>query len=419
MQCTSLPTTRTAAERPIIYMGRVEELLIDPPWGVLLIVRVSRRTIRALQFTFPTTSVWTRLNLMAAALTSSVTPTAPHWTCFIYFLHLFLTQLIPRNNLAMSSLLNSTFPGYYDATAEASCSRGRDVSEQPSVTHGSDTEPDAWMTDATLVEDTSEDYEDAAFATAGKGKERAMLPLIPVQSHRITQKETLAPVSIRPRRSAPDSNGICEVILSAVGTVDEKMVHFSIPPQAELPCMKQKTLKPLIRPAPNYNLPSLKYTIDLRDRCAKPIPAVVEAIAHRKAVIDGITEKIERALVEQKRDAFELSCLTCRKEGLHCTAKVIRDRQLPCTACARTEVPCRWAAQESGLARKRKGGDLYYLLPLQVADSDITVPFDVQDDSTQQVSEVEGLGRRPVKRRRLSPVASLADRTKKGRRSPI
>ena len=136
---------------------------------------------------------------------------------------------------------------------------------------------------------------------------------------------------------------------------DEKIAHFSALLEPEFPVVRAKTLKPLIRPAPNYNLPALNYTVDLRDKSAEPVRAVVEAVAHRRAVIEGIPASLKRAHAEQKRELFEQSCLTCRKEGLRRIAKVMRDRQLPCAACIRTETPCRWAEKEEPCGRKRKG----------------------------------------------------------------
>ncbi|KAI0093748.1 hypothetical protein BDY19DRAFT_918680 [Irpex rosettiformis] len=293
---------------------------------------------------------------------------------------------------------------YLDSDSEPSSSKARDVSEQPSTfTNDSDADQDAWMTDDTLVEDTSEDYDDDVNSvTIGKGKGRASsTPVLSQSQSTQLHNKTFVPCSTQLHRSIIDAEGICEITLLGSDSLEEKATHFAMFLDPEFPSMKEKTLKPLFRPASNYNLPSLNYFIDLQDKSVKPIPAVIKAVEHRKAVVEDLTTGLKRTRAERKRELFEQSCLTCRKEGLHCIGKVIRDRQLPCAACVRTGVSCRWATKEECRGKKRK------------------VPFDMPDDEDLLERESGKSDKRPVKKHRASPQASLTEQGKKSRRSPI
>ncbi|KAI0693317.1 hypothetical protein BC835DRAFT_1415954 [Cytidiella melzeri] len=254
-----------------------------------------------------------------------------------------------------------------------------------------DTDPDSCMTDTTLVEDTSDEYDDDSdFAPTRKEKLRAVCSPITPFYH-----EVLSTWEIR--RGSPDIYGIREVTFPKLARAKEKSASFEAFPTPRIPDMKVKedTLPSLIRPRPNYVLPSLVYTIECPEKREKPEEAVIKAVEfRRKACFDAHKDLAD---ADQKLASLRGSCLTCRKEGLSCNAKRMRQRHVSCAACVKTGCICRWAAEEGTCGQKR------------------TVPFDISEDEEDFETEAED-AYRPLKKPRLSESSPTPAKGKTSRR---
>jgi hypothetical protein len=145
-------------------------------------------------------------------------------------------------------------------------------------------------------------------------------------------------------RGPRDAHGICEVTLLEPYCIGEKSVTFVDLPRPTIPDMKlDKPLPPLIRPKLNHNLPSLHYLVDKR---VKPMQVVTDAVALRMEAVNRVEEAMKRGRTEQDGPALLDSCFACRKEGLRCTMKQMRQRHLPCVACVNSGIVCLSAPAE-------------------------------------------------------------------------